>query len=301
MDIPTESEPEEEAITTSNVGKCFVVDMSDRSESDISFSPPKGLAARLAMGSKERRIHTEQRKTAALAASAGNLISGIEENSNGIKKAEKSQSADRIDEIDEPSLTSVVVKTDKQIEHVFNWQSQRDAGNGQTCIFIAHDNPQVGAAVAERVFSEGPMHVMMEFKEDASGHVCFILGAIVYSGDTEGVEGAVLDNPRGSQFLVITDVIAIRGELNWFPTRVMGEISEIDLDGVKIPGLIGGGGVRSHVDVSTEEKLSSFLRGGSGRVDIILDPSHSSMWYPFFEGKRKIAPQFRSQGVGYIR
>jgi len=53
--------------------------------------------------------------------------------------------------------------------------------------------------------------------------------------------------------------------------------------------------------VSTPDKVAACLHGCSSRVDVILDPSHSQLWYPYWEGRRKMAPQFRSQGVGYLR
>jgi hypothetical protein len=34
-------------------------------------------------------------------------------------------------------------------------------------------------------------------------------------------------------------------------------------------------------------------------VDVILDPYHTSLqWFPYWEGARRMAPQFRSKGIG---
>jgi len=48
---------------------------------------------------------------------------------------------------------------------------------------------------------------------------------------------------------------------------------------------------QARVDVSTADKVAACLRGCSSRVDVILDPSHSQLWYPYWEGRRKMAPQ----------
>jgi len=100
-----------------------------------------------------------------------------------------------------------------------------------TPYLIALGDPQVGATVATRLKTEGPMHVMLESKEEDSGAACFLLGSIVYSGRIEGVEGAELHAARGSQFIVCSKLTAYTGDIKAFPTRVRGDISEIDLDG----------------------------------------------------------------------
>lgn len=72
-----------------------------------------------------------------------------------------------------------------------------------------------------------------------------------------------------------------------------GDIQEIDL---------GGLAPSCRVDFCNDEQLlKSFLRACTGRVDVILDPSHTGSWYPYWEGRRKMAPQFRSRGIGYLR
>ena len=67
----------------------------------------------------------------------------------------------------------------------------------------------------------------------------------------------------------------LTGDIKAFPSRVRGDISEIDLDGC---------GPEGRIDVSTAENVTSYLRGCSSRVDVILDPSHNQLWYPYWEG-----------------
>ena len=267
--------------------------------------PPKGLAARLAMGSQERR----------------RLASGGRSSTTNVRISPRLISPRTGTP---PTPTSLAVRTNTEDDHhyhrlggvgsmdmesdeiyrindtspllsvpssssLFKWQNS--SSSGSVYLFIAHDNPQVGATVATRLKTEGSMHVMLESKED-SGLTCFLLGSIVYSGSIEGVECADLQMPRGSQFIVCSRMTAYRADISAFPSRVRGDISEIDLDGC---------GVHGKIDVSTAERVTAFLRGCTARVDVILDPSHSQLWYPYFEGRRKMAPQFRSQGVGYLR
>jgi hypothetical protein len=82
-----------------------------------------------------------------------------------------------------------------------------------------------------------------------------------------------------------------KSDIKSFPTQVKGDILEIDLSAGD-----------SKVDVSTNENVSKLLSTCTSRVDVILDPSFSPpLWYPYWEGKRKMAPQFRSRGIGYLR
>ena len=270
-----------------------------------SSGPPKGLAARLAMGSQERRrLASGGRSNTTNVRISPRLISPR----NDTPPTPTSLAATTISEEDHHyrhlgDVGSMEMENDDvyciggisapltvpSSSSSFKWQTSSNSGT--VYLFIAHDNPQVGATVATRLKTEGSMHVMLESKED-SGLTCFLLASIVYSGSIEGVEHADLQMPRGSQFIVCSRMTAYRADISAFPSRVRGDISEIDLEGCGIPGKI---------DVSTSERVTKFLRGCTARVDVILDPSHSQMWYPYFEGRRKMAPQFRSQGVGYLR
>ena len=247
--------------------------------------PPKGLAARLAMGSQDRRkLNLGRRK---LINSPVPVIQALE-SSPSPTPMESLRFRDDMESIN---------NGDYHNEISFKWKLNENltsTSSSSSCdvnLFIAHDNPQVGSTVATRLRTEGPMHIMLESKED-SGLVCIILGCIVYSGRIEGVECADLENPRGSQFIVCSKMTAIKVDIATLPTRTRGDILEIDL---KHATTIG------RIDITTELHLKSFLYHCTSRVEVILDPSHTQMWYPYWEGQRKMAPQFRSQGVGYIR
>ena len=235
--------------------------------------PPKGLAARLSMGAREKpKVSLSSTLKRRIPAGLTRTDSSLSEDGCGTARTVDSESSE------------VACKT----ECSFFWKS---SNNSNVHFFIAHDNPQVGSTVANRMKNEGPMHVMIETKEK-SGLICFILASIVYSGCIEAVEGADLERPRGSQFIVCSRMTAIKIDLATLPKRANGDILEIDLQfGIQ----------QGHVDISSVLKVKEFLGSCIDRVNVILDPSHTQMWYPYFEGNRKMAPQFRSRGVGYIR
>ena len=109
----------------------------------------------------------------------------------------------------------------------------------------------------------------------------------------QGVEESELFHPRGSQFLICSSLRGIKGNVKKFPNRVKGDIQEIDIDGLP--------NTDAYYNLNSLDKVKAFLQPCTSRVDVILDPYHTQQWYPYFEGTRKMAPQFRSQGVGYIR
>lgn len=164
----------------------------------------------------------------------------------------------------------------------FHWSNDE---SGSVLLFIAHDNPQLIQTVKKST------QIMLETK-DEQDITHFIIATTVYSGTIEGVENAELFAPRGSQFLIISNLRGIKGNIKKVPTRPKGDILEIDLDGLP---------PSSYFQLTTCLELTSFLSSCTQRVDVILDPSHTNNWYPYWEGSRKMAPQFRSQGVGYLR
>jgi hypothetical protein len=116
------------------------------------------------------------------------------------------------------------------------------------------------------------MHIMLESKED-SGLICFLIASIVYSGRIEDVEGADMENPRGSQYIVCSNMSAVKADIATLPTRSKGDIQEIDL---------AYAGQQGRVDISSKELVASFLRRCTARVDVILDPSHSQVFVSYF-------------------
>ena len=256
----------------------IVIAVTPTKDGATGAKPPKGLAARLAMGSQDRRK----------LASGGRrkLISSPMNGStptNGLSPARHNNDKD----------SDCLSDAGSHLSHApFQWKTLGSGGGSDDVhLFIAHDNPQVGSTVATRLRTEGSMHVMIESK-DSSGQICFLLASIVYSGPIENVEGVDLENPRGSQFIVCSKMTAIKADMKSLPTRIRGDILEVDFEYALSKG--------KH-DVSSKKLIALFLSNCTARVEVILDPSHTNMWYPYFEGTRKMAPQFRSQGVGYIR
>ena len=183
-----------------------------------SSVPPKGLAARLAMGSQERRRLAAMGGTRS-AGSRAPIRPPVSPRSASAGTTSVTSTLPRVITVDNDT-TSAPARS-LECEYVldgpspttspcapFMWQAA--AAKGEVFLFIAHDNPQVGATVATRLKTEGNMHIMLESKED-SGLVCFLLGSIVYSGRIEGVEGAELHTPRGSQFIVCGKMVAYKG------------------------------------------------------------------------------------------
>jgi hypothetical protein len=176
------------------------------------------------------------------------------------------------------------------VENQFMWSTSKE-----TFLFVLHDNPQIGFTAASQISSASSgnnMGIMIESK-DSKGTTYFLIGRIFFSGGLERIEGSDPTNPRGSQCLVCGGLTGYRVDLKALPTRIRGEIQEID---------ITSGGSDSVFIIDSREKLTSFFKPcAASRVDVILDPTHTKNWYPYWEGKRKMAPQFRSKGIGYIR
>lgn len=170
-------------------------------------------------------------------------------------------------------------------------------------LWIIHDNPQLGNKL---LISGRTMKCWIETKDpDKKDCMRVIIGNIDYSGDL--INGGIESNDR--QFLdsystlVGNECIRLRNAVGFFvnystvDTRVSRDdkLVEFRLDtdgGFPLTG--------SCAKMSTKE----FFQKCNGCLDVILDPQCApGDWYPWRENasKRKIAPQFRSKGVGYIR
>jgi hypothetical protein len=192
--------------------------------------------------------------------------------------------------------------------------------NGQSTLFIAHDNPQLGTSVAEiSKESNNAMQILIECKEDRTNETIFILGKCVYSGENTNA-GNKQSMLRGSQCLLMTELRAVKGALNAFPVRHKDGsdssecIKELYLSFNDPKGYNNTAAASSSsnavkpivVDV-TASSLAALLSNCSSRVDVMLKPITSSpddprcCWFPYYEGARKMAPQFRSNAVGYLR
>lgn len=163
-----------------------------------------------------------------------------------------------------------------------------------TCISLFHDNPQLTKTVAE---SES-MEVLLETALSKT-KVKMVFGKIIFSGpfDPSSV-GVHVSQVRGGDVIIAEVLELITADLSKFPNRFVDEIKLLQLRGSsdntdidRIPG--------SDVD---EAVLEEFFSTCPSRVDVILDPiRQDDGFYPYFEGTRKLAPQFRSKGIGYIR
>jgi len=166
-------------------------------------------------------------------------------------------------------------------------------------LWFLHDNPQLG----DKLLTTGrTMKCWIETKDPRNKDcVRVLLGNIDYSGS---LDGAGLDGPEIAQNLFIgTECIRIRDVVGYYidykiiDKRKTQDKSVIELTLKGSKGIILTG---ENAQLSTKD----FLENCDGCIDVILDPQCATgEWYPFRESisMRKIAPQFRSKGVGYIR
>jgi len=167
-------------------------------------------------------------------------------------------------------------------------------------LWVVHDNPQLG----QNIIYSGPrrMECMLETKDPhKKGCVRIIIGDIDYSGK---VQHAGIGNKRGNETHLGEECIRIRNARGFYVdhAQVTSKLSkdksiyEMQLDDESAHVLTGKAATKSVAD---------FFQDCNGAIDVILDPQRDfGGWYPQKEaqkGGRKIAPQFRSKGVGYIR
>ena len=225
-------------------------------------------------------------------------------------------------EVNSNDTEEVLVSSKAKHSVPFEWGGA-DAQHG-LLLFMIHDNHMLGATVAGSILGldsnktvivakrpppllflpgappaeytdrKSGMGVMLEGKDDC-GNSLFVLGTIVYSGNLSSIKGADGGNPRGSQCMVIGGLQAIKVRIKDIPTRSRPGNSDIqELDFAALPS-------DCYIPISDGVALRHFLQKCPSRVDVILDPSSENSWYPYWEGHRKMAPQFRSKGIGYIR
>lgn len=156
-------------------------------------------------------------------------------------------------------------------------------------LLIAHDNPQLGKTIRNMVLKQGSVLCMLE-SHNGKGSSHFLLGDIVFSGDFEALGQNSCVEQRGSGCLILSQLyLAVVDTKSLQQRPGIQDIIEIELP---FPSQ----------NCDDLEALENFWRPCRSRVDVILDPYHSNQrWFPYFEGRRKMAPQFRSRGVGYLR
>ena len=168
-------------------------------------------------------------------------------------------------------------------------------------LWIVHDNPQLGGQVL--VSGSKRMKCMVETKEPNKKNCVRILtGVIDYSGSVSKCDFDRSELPgteTGTECLRLRNVRGYIVDHSGVESRLSNDksIHEFHLDANEATVLTG-----RDATMTTKE----FLEGCEGSVDVIIDPQCSpGEWYPQREASadsvRKLAPQFRSKGVGYIR
>lgn len=175
------------------------------------------------------------------------------------------------------------------------------------------------------------MPIMIETK-DKHGYTCLIIGNILSSSTSESIQlnyqknqqlpspppfspatiptitastSATSSKSRDDQCIMCSNLIGFRFLLNEIETRSQQQTVDIHL----LPSQL-----LQSITFEKNEQLKDFFSQCLSRVDIILSPSHDGNWYPYWEtsenneeiinskgGMRKLAPQFRSNGIGYLR
>lgn len=312
-----------------------LLEMSDQAEDPSpAKAPPKGLAARLSMGSQERRKLNERKRQ-----SSSENLRALDSSTTPQRGGKAPNSAGSERSLDIPgSRASSASSNTSTLRHTrasspsttFNWSGQDDP-DAAPHLFVAHDNPQLGQTVATSLRASGistgsssnnssngsyststGMGFMLESK-DESGLNVFITGTIKYSGPFEHIEGSTLDGDmaRGSQCLVGVDMVGYCVNMKTVTTRPRGELIEIDLypdkkdksdKGKTSSSVKAAEAAVTRVTLNSKKALRTLLKTCKGRVDLILDPYQTDQkWFPYWEGRRKMAPQFRSRGIGYLR
>lgn len=167
-------------------------------------------------------------------------------------------------------------------------------------LWIVHDNPQLG----QKIIYSGPrrMECMIETKDPHQKNcVRIVIGDIDYSGK---VKHAGIGNMRGNETDLGAECIRIRNARGFYVDH--GEVeSKLSKDKSIYEMHLDEDSAHSLTGKAASKSVADFFQDCNGAIDVILDPQRDfGGWYPQREarsGGRKIAPQFRSKGVGYIR
>ena len=167
-------------------------------------------------------------------------------------------------------------------------------------LWIVHDNPQLG----EKIIFSGPkkMECMAETKEPGKKNcVRIIIGDIDFIGK---VEQSGIGNNIGRKNEVGTECIRVRNVKGYYVDHNL-SASRLSKDKSIYEFRLGEENVHMLTGKSASMSVGDFFKGCTGAIDVILDPQKDTGgWYPQKEagsGGRRVAPQFRSKGVGYIR
>ena len=168
-------------------------------------------------------------------------------------------------------------------------------------LWIIHDNPKLGSRLTWS--GSKKMECLIETKDTSKKNsVKILIGKIDYCGPVleSGTmnKAATARTDRGAECIRISNIDGYTVDHDKVETRLAKNksIYEFQLDPKDAIKLTG---------INAEMRLQDFYHGCKGAVDVILSPQCSpGGWFPQREASlnsRKIAPQFRSNGVGYIR
>jgi hypothetical protein len=168
-------------------------------------------------------------------------------------------------------------------------------------VWIVHDNPKLGT----RLVCSGPSKTacLIETKDPIDKNCTRLLhGFIDYSGPIVGTRGrgqkTVVGTDRGTECIRLGQVHGYKIDHSQMELRLARDKSVYEFQLNRDQGIPLTG-------PEAEYTVNEFLTGCDSSVDVILDPQVSpGGWYPIREAcetYRKLAPQFRSKGVGYIR
>ena len=171
-------------------------------------------------------------------------------------------------------------------------------------LWIVHDNPQLG----DRIVTSGPkkMECMLETKEPGKKNcVRILLGDIDFIGKVNDA-GLGKDVGRESREdnAVGTECIRIRNAKGYYVDHNLAA-ARLSKDKSVYEFHLGEENAHFLTGKSASKTVAEFFKDCNGAIDVILDPQKDvGGWYPQREagdGGRRVAPQFRSKGVGYIR
>lgn len=171
-------------------------------------------------------------------------------------------------------------------------------------LWIVHDNPQLG----DRIVTSGPkkMECMLETKEPGKKNcVRILLGDIDFIGRVNDASlGKVIGREGREDNAVGTECIRIRNAKGYYVDHNLAA-ARLSKDKSVYEFHLGEENAHLLTGKSASKTVAEFFKDCNGAIDVILDPQKDvGGWYPQREagdGGRRVAPQFRSKGVGYIR
>ena len=167
-------------------------------------------------------------------------------------------------------------------------------------IWLVHDNSLLGRKV-----SVG-MKCLLETKDKSETEtIRLVTGVIDYSGNV--IKSALDSAEEIKKCEIGSECFRLKNALGYIVKRdnvekrksKNGKVIEIQLN--ESDGIVLTAQGRSKTKI--QSTMREFLHGCDEAIDVILEPQqNSSSWYPLWDdNNKKIAPHFRSKGIGYIR